>query len=76
MSEENLSSPRIRHGEDEMKIWHLDRVLTVLENRIRKLEAERTQIRSKAELAENMHTTWSKTLFTGASLAAPIILGL
>ena len=35
-----------------MKIWHLDRVLTVLENRIRKLEAERTQIRSKAELAK------------------------
>jgi hypothetical protein len=62
--------------EEETKKWHIDRVETVLENRIQKLEAERKQIRSQAELVENEVTTWSKRLFTGASFAAPLILAL
>jgi hypothetical protein len=65
-----------RMSEEETKKWHIERVETVLETRIQKLEAERKQIRSQSELVENEVTTWSKRLFTGASFAAPLILAL
>jgi hypothetical protein len=74
--DDELYTARTKEGTEEMKKWQIDRVLTVLENRIRKLEAERTQMRSKAELVENEVTTWSKRVYTGASIAAPIILRL
>jgi hypothetical protein len=65
-----------KEEKEETKKWHIDRVETVLENRIQKLEAERKQIHSPAELVENEVTNWSKRLFTGASFAAPLILAL
>jgi hypothetical protein len=76
MKHDVLDAIRTKEEKEEMKKWHIDRVQTVLENRIQKLDSERKQIRSQAELVENRVTTWSKTLFTGASFAAPLILGM
>jgi hypothetical protein len=60
----------------EKKNWYIDRIRTVLQNRIQKLDAERLQIISDADDAKNHHTTPSKTLLNGASFAAPLILAL
>ena len=77
MKEKGLYAVITKEGEEEeRKKWQIDRVQTVLDNRIQKLDAERKQIRSRAELVESQVTIWSKRLYTGAALAAPLILGL
>jgi len=63
-------------SEDEMKKWHIDRIQTVVESTIQNLEAERTEIRSQADLVENTVTTLRNPILTAVSFAAPIILSL
>ena len=66
MKEKGLYAVITKEGEEEeRKKWQIDRVQTVLDNRIQKLDAERKQIRSQAELVESQVTIWSKRLYTG-----------
>jgi hypothetical protein len=62
--------------ERDMKKWHVDRLQTALESMIQELDANRTQLRSRAELVENFFTNWRNGVLAAVLLAASVVLGL
>lgn len=63
-------------SEQDMKKWHIDELKIALETMIDRLDSNRRQLRRRAELVENLFTTWSNVVLGGVSFVAPAILGL
>jgi hypothetical protein len=63
-------------SEQDMKKWHIDELKIALESMIERLDSNRRQLRSRADMVENLFTTWRNVVLGGVSFVAPAILGL
>lgn len=63
-------------SEQDMKKWHIDSLKTALVSMIQRLDSNRTQLRARGELVENIFTTWRNAVLGGVLVSASVILGL